>query len=67
MVSSRCQSLIESIQNRKSLVGVIGLGYVGLPLIDAFTNAGFRCLGFDVDPEKVDALQTGPQLHQAHR
>lgn len=59
MVSSRSQSLLESIQNRKCLVGVIGLGYVGLPLIDAFTNAGFRCLGFDVDPEKVDALKQG--------
>ena len=59
MVSSHSQSLVESIQNRTCLVGIIGLGYVGLPLIDAFTNAGFRCLGFDVDPEKVHALKQG--------
>ncbi len=59
MVSSRSQSLVASIQNRECLVGIIGLGYVGLPLIDAFTNAGFRCLGFDVDPEKVQALKQG--------
>lgn len=40
-------------------MGVIGLGYVGLPLIDAFVRAGFRCQGFDVDPRKVDALTAG--------
>ncbi len=59
MVSSRCQSLIESIKDRSCTVGIIGLGYVGLPLIDAFTNAGFRCLGFDVDASKVDSLKAG--------
>lgn len=59
MVSSSAKSLIESIKNRQCTVGIIGLGYVGLPLIDAFTNAGFRCLGFDVDPKKVDALTRG--------
>ena len=41
------------------MVGVIGLGYVGLPLIRAFTTAGFRCLGFDVDQSKVDKLKAG--------
>ena len=35
------------------------LGYVGLPLIDAFVNAGYRCLGFDIDPQKVDLLNRG--------
>jgi UDP-N-acetyl-D-glucosamine dehydrogenase len=59
MVSSRCQSLIDSISDRSCTVGIIGLGYVGLPLIDAFTSAGFRCLGFDVDSKKVESLQRG--------
>ena len=59
MVSSRCQSLIDSIEDRSCVVGIIGLGYVGLPLIDAFTSAGFRCLGFDVDPKKVESLRSG--------
>lgn len=59
MVSSRCQSLIDSISDRNCTVGIIGLGYVGLPLIDAFTNAGFRCLGFDVDTRKVESLKRG--------
>ena len=51
------RNFIETIDNRECVIGVIGLGYVGLPLIDAFTNAGFRCLGFDVDERKIEALQ----------
>jgi UDP-N-acetyl-D-glucosamine dehydrogenase len=58
-VSSRSQSLVESIKDRSCTIGIIGLGYVGLPLIDAFTNAGFRCLGFDVDAKKVESLKRG--------
>ena len=41
------------------LVGIIGLGYVGLPLADAFHEAGVRVLGFDVDPIKITALANG--------
>ena len=51
--------LLEKLQKRTATVGVIGLGYVGLPLINAFAEAGFRTIGFDVDPEKVRALQAG--------
>ncbi len=51
--------LKTKIADKTALVGVIGLGYVGLPLIDAFTRAGFRCQGFDVDQAKVDALLAG--------
>jgi UDP-N-acetyl-D-glucosamine dehydrogenase len=51
--------LAELIQNKRAVVGVIGLGYVGLPLIRAFTAGGFRCLGFDVDQAKVDKLKAG--------
>ncbi|MGH7199208.1 MAG: nucleotide sugar dehydrogenase [Planctomycetaceae bacterium] len=40
-------------------IAIVGLGYVGLPLINAFTTAGFRCLGFDVDQKKVDSLLAG--------
>lgn len=59
-VSSNLPSeFISLINNKTCTIGVIGLGYVGLPLIDAFTTAGYRCLGFDVDPEKVDSLTRG--------
>jgi UDP-N-acetyl-D-glucosamine dehydrogenase len=59
MDSSLCQSFLASVEDRSCTVGVIGLGYVGLPLIDAFTSAGFRCLGFDVDASKVQSLKQG--------
>jgi UDP-N-acetyl-D-glucosamine dehydrogenase len=53
------EQLSELIHAKQALVGVIGLGYVGLPLVRAFTAAGFRCLGFDVDQSKVDKLNNG--------
>ena len=51
--------LAEKIAAKKAIVGVIGLGYVGLPLIRAFARAGFRTMGFDVDQSKVDKLKAG--------
>ena len=47
------------IQGKQAVIGVVGLGYVGLPLIRAFTAAGFRCMGFDIDQAKVDKLIAG--------
>ncbi len=51
--------LAEKIASKQALIGVIGLGYVGLPLIRAFTRAGFKTMGFDVDQTKVDKLKAG--------
>jgi UDP-N-acetyl-D-glucosamine dehydrogenase len=51
--------LRERIDSRSAVVGVVGLGYVGLPLALAFEEAGFPVLGFDVDPEKPAALERG--------
>ena len=51
--------LQASIESHTSKVGIVGLGYVGLPLIDAYVNAGFEVIGFDVDQSKVDALNAG--------
>ncbi|WP_437203231.1 nucleotide sugar dehydrogenase [Planctomicrobium sp. SH664] len=51
--------LLQRINSKEASIGVIGLGYVGLPLIDAFFNAGFRTLGFDIDPPKVEQLNQG--------
>ena len=52
-------SLIERIQRREARVGVVGLGYVGLPLCLAFAKAGFKVLGFDIDPEKARKIAAG--------
>jgi len=53
------QSLHAAIQDKSARIGIIGLGYVGLPLANAFIDAGFTVLGFDVDQTKVDRLAAG--------
>ncbi|MHC4877305.1 MAG: nucleotide sugar dehydrogenase [Planctomycetota bacterium] len=53
------QSLEQKIADKSAVVGIIGLGYVGLPLMTAFVRAGFRTMGFDVDQKKVDMLRAG--------
>lgn len=50
-------SLREKIQNGSAVVGVIGLGYVGLPLLRAFCLAGHSVIGFDVDEKKIQMLK----------
>lgn len=52
-------SLQQAIADKSAKIGVIGLGYVGLPLIRAFLGAGYRAIGFDVDQAKVDRLNAG--------
>ena len=47
------KELIHRIQSKKARIGVIGLGYVGLPLVIRFCEEGFTVTGFDIDPAKV--------------
>ncbi len=58
-MSSSFEMLQERIRRREAVLGVVGLGYVGLPLVQAFEEAGLRVLGVDVSEEKVAALQRG--------
>src|SRR4051812_6838395 len=51
--------LRDAIRQRTARVGVIGLGYVGLPLVELFATKGFPVLGLDIDPIKVERLQAG--------
>ncbi|MFO0910344.1 MAG: nucleotide sugar dehydrogenase [Isosphaeraceae bacterium] len=51
--------LAEAIEEKSARVGVIGLGYVGLPLVELFALKGFPVLGFDIDPAKVEKLENG--------
>lgn len=51
--------IISKIENRQCVVGIIGLGYVGLPLILCFVEQGFRCIGLDIDQAKIDGLREG--------
>ena len=52
-------TLLQKIEDRSARVGVIGLGYVGLPLVMQFVKSGFQSIGFDLDPEKIRHLEAG--------
>jgi UDP-N-acetyl-D-glucosamine dehydrogenase len=49
--------LLSKFENKTFVVGVIGLGYVGLPLLLCYVEKGFTSFGFDIDPAKIDALK----------
>jgi UDP-N-acetyl-D-glucosamine dehydrogenase len=53
------QALLKKLRSGKARVGVVGLGYVGLPLVDAFGHAGYSVVGIDVDPRKIESLRKG--------
>lgn len=57
-------TLLEKLQNKTARVGVVGLGYVGLPLAVEFAHAGFHVTGLDVDVRKVDKLNGGESYIQ---
>ena len=58
-IASPSDSLTTKLENRTANIGVIGLGYVGLPLVLLFSEQDFRVTGFDVDAKKVDIIKRG--------
>lgn len=56
--------LKEKLLAREATLGVIGLGYVGLPLAVEKAKAGFKVYGFDVQKEKVDMVNAGKKLYR---
>src|ERR1051325_3982796 len=52
-------SLEQRIKSKKALVGIMGMGYVGLPLVRTFGHAGFATLGYDIDDSKIKMLNAG--------
>ncbi len=58
-ISAHQERLGRAIDAQSARVGVIGLGYVGLPLVELFAAKGFRVLGLDIDVAKVERLQAG--------
>ena len=61
---SHFEPLLESIENRSATIGIVGLGYVGLPLLLRFCDVGFTVVGFDVDATKIDMLRSGRSFIQ---
>ena len=53
------KDLIKKIDNKTLRIGIVGLGYVGLPLFQRFAQSGFKLIGFDVDKEKINKLKKG--------
>ena len=53
------EKILKKIKNKEIIVGVIGLGYVGLPLAVEKAKAGFKTIGFDIQKEKVSLVNAG--------
>ena len=53
------EDALEKITGRSAVIGIVGLGYVGLPLVLGFVARGFRVIGLDIDESKVKALKAG--------
>ncbi|HET9912987.1 MAG TPA: nucleotide sugar dehydrogenase, partial [Anaerolineales bacterium] len=53
------ETLIKNLKEKKARIGILGLGYVGLPLAVVFAEAGFHVTGFDPDSRKVDSISKG--------
>lgn len=61
-MNKKLAGLEQKIANKKVVVGVLGLGYVGLPLAREFATAGVKVLGFDIDEKKVKILNSGRSI-----
>lgn len=52
-------ALIEKLASKQATIGIVGLGYVGLPLMLRYTEVGYKVIGFDIDPSKAEKLNKG--------
>lgn len=59
LLPAHAQTLMRKFDSRDATIGVIGLGYVGLPLSVVLAGAGYNVIGVEIDPEKVKAIQAG--------
>lgn len=53
------EEILKKIENKEATIGVVGLGYVGLPLAVEKAKAGFKTIGFDVNPQKIELVNQG--------
>lgn len=65
LLPSSAETLMTAIAGKRARAGIIGLGYVGLPLAITIARSGFPVTGFDIDPEKIKALDAGRSYIEA--
>lgn len=53
------QSLLDKLNSKTGVIGIVGLGYVGLPLVLRYSEVGYRVVGFDIDQSKIDHIEGG--------
>ena len=58
------REIIQKLSNRNATIGIIGLGYIGLPLVHRFSSEGYKVIGIDISKEKVDSLNEGENYIQ---
>lgn len=63
-VNPVARTLVDRLDNKEAVIGIVGMGYVGLPLFLRYLDTGYQVVGFDVDDRKVDAINTGEKYIQ---
>ncbi len=58
-IMTQLPSLLSRLQNKHAVIGILGLGYVGLPLMLRYAEVGYKVIGFDIDQSKIDTLAKG--------
>lgn len=53
------KTLLDKLNNKEAIIGIVGLGYVGLPLLLRFSEVGYRAIGFDIDDSKIQKIRAG--------
>ena len=53
------QELIKKLKDKSAIIGIVGLGYVGIPLALRYAEVGYKVIGFDIDPEKAEKIAAG--------
>ncbi|MHC4552523.1 MAG: nucleotide sugar dehydrogenase [Planctomycetota bacterium] len=61
-MAKKVMTLQQKIESKKAVVGILGLGYVGLPLAREFATSGVKVLGFDIDEKKVRKINSGKSI-----
>ena len=59
MIENYYKNLCQNIKSKKIIIGIVGLGYVGLPLAKAFSEKKIKIIGFDIDKKKIRKLKSG--------